>query len=177
MAIDNISVGRQIALLRNSKRLTQAELGERLCVSYQAVSKWERSETLPDTALLPNLASVLETTVDNILCSNRKPVSYKGTVKVEDMIDGLNNLRRMGEKLGKENKIYLSAIQGINENMNTNIESAFTDDYVFEAFVAEAIIQNIMAGMYIDITDIKRHFRYEHFSEIVCDYAKKYNMV
>ncbi len=177
MAIDNISVGRQIAFLRNAKKLTQAELGERLCVSYQAVSKWERGETLPDTALLPDLASVLGTTVDNILCSNRKPVSYKGTVKVEDMIDGLNHLKQMGEKLGKENKIYLSAIHGINECMNTNIEAAFTDDYVFEAFVAEAVIQNIMAEMYIDITDIKRHFRYDHFAEIVCDYAKKFSMV
>lgn len=177
MAIDNISVGRQIAFLRNAKKLTQAELGERLCVSYQAVSKWERGETLPDTALLPDLASILETTVDNILCSNRRPVPFKGTVKVEDIIDGLNHLKQMGEKLGKENKIYLSAIQGINENMNTNIEKAFEDNYIFEAFAAEAVIQNIMQGMYSDITDIKRHFRYEHFSEIVCDYAKKFDMI
>lgn len=42
MSIDNSSVGKQIALLRKAKNLTQAELGERLCISYQAVSKWER---------------------------------------------------------------------------------------------------------------------------------------
>lgn len=177
MSIDNISVGKQIALLRNAKKLTQSDLGERLNVSYQAVSKWERGETLPDTGILPELASILETTVDNLLCGGQRHIAYKGTIKVADMIEGINCLRRIGELLGSENKIYLSAIQGINDNMNTNIENAFSDDYVFEAFVAEAVIQNIMAGMYTDITDVKRHFKYQHFSEIVCDYAQKYNMV
>ena len=55
--IDNEAVGRQIALLRTDKGLTQSELGERLGVSFQAVSKWERGETLPDTGLLPDLAN------------------------------------------------------------------------------------------------------------------------
>lgn len=175
MSIDNKAVGRQIAILRNAKQLTQSELGERLNISFQAVSKWERGETLPDVGILPDLADILETTVDNILCTRRE--SYKCTIKVENMIEGLNSLKRTGELLGKENIIYLSAIQGINDRMNTNIENAFDDDYDFEAFVAEAVIQNLTKGMYVDITDIKRHFKYEHFSEIVCNYAKKYNIV
>ncbi len=66
--MDNGKVGKQIASLRNAKGLTQADLGERIGVSFQAVSKWERGETLPDTAILPSLASVLETSVDQILC-------------------------------------------------------------------------------------------------------------
>ena len=83
----------------------------------------------------------------------------------------------MGELLGKDNQIYLSAVNGINESMNTDIENAFTDDYIFEAFVAEAIIQNIALGMYVDITDINRNFKHKHFSEIVCKYAKEHNMI
>lgn len=35
-------VGEQIASLRKSKRITQSELGERLGVTFQSVSKWER---------------------------------------------------------------------------------------------------------------------------------------
>ncbi len=38
-------IGEQIAFLRKSKNLTQNELGERLGVSFQAVSKWERSHS------------------------------------------------------------------------------------------------------------------------------------
>ena len=175
MSIDNKAVGRQLAILRNEKKMTQSELGERLNVSFQAVSKWERGETLPDVGILPDLADILETTVDNILCVHRE--TYKCTIKVENMIEGLNCLKRCGELLGKENIIYTSAIRGINESMNTEIEKAFDDDYAFEAFVAESVIQSIMKGMYVDITDIKRHFKYEHFSDIVCNYAKKHNIV
>ena len=40
--MDMKTVGNQIAALRKEKGLTQAELGERLGISFQAVSKWER---------------------------------------------------------------------------------------------------------------------------------------
>ncbi len=40
--MDMNAVGRQIADLRRAKRMTQADLGERLGITFQAVSKWER---------------------------------------------------------------------------------------------------------------------------------------
>lgn len=39
-------VGRKIALLRKEKDLTQMELADRLNISYQAVSNWERGVSL-----------------------------------------------------------------------------------------------------------------------------------
>lgn len=175
--IDNKLVGKQIALLRTNKGITQAELGTRLSISFQAVSKWERGETLPDVGILTDLADILETTVDNILRGGKTSISFKGKIKVKDMIEGINHLKKMGELLGKDSQIYRFAIEGVNQNLNTNIEDAFNDDYIFEAFIAEAVIGNILQGKYVDITDIKRNFKYEHFSKIVCDYAKKYNMM
>lgn len=46
MSIDIKKVGNQIAVLRKSKNLTQSELGKRLNISFQAVSKWERGVSL-----------------------------------------------------------------------------------------------------------------------------------
>ena len=40
--MDMQKAGSQIATLRKGRRLTQNDLGERLGVSFQAVSKWER---------------------------------------------------------------------------------------------------------------------------------------
>lgn len=170
-------VGIQISALRRAKGLTQNELGERLGVSFQAVSKWERGENLPDITLLPKLARILETTTDNILLGGEKIVEYKGKFTVSDMIAGLNHLKSMGECLGKDNIIFRAAIEGINTTLNTDIEEAFSDDYIFEAFLAEAIIQNLLAGKYVDISDIKNNFRYEHFKNIVSEYCKKHNIV
>ena len=173
----NISdVGRQIADLRKAKGLTQNELGERLGVSYQAVSNWERGESLPDTALLPELAEVLETSVDSILSGGRAALTYRGRITVASMIEGLQCLKRMGELLGKDALIYRAAIDGIDQRLNTRIEDAFSDDYIFECFVAEAVIQNLMAGAYVDITDVKKSFKYERFRDIVCSYAGKHGI-
>lgn len=82
----------------------------------------------------------------------------------------------MGKYLGKENIIYRHAIGGINENMNTDIEECFHDDYAFEAFVVEAIIQNLKNGAYIDTTDVKINFKHEHFRNIVLNYCEKYGI-
>lgn len=167
----------QISSLRKAKGLTQNELGERVGVSFQAVSKWERGETLPDIAILPDLAKVLETSIDNILLGGEKQVEYKGKISVSDMKTGLDYLKKMGESLGKDNLIYRLAINGINNGMNTDIEEAFTDEYAFEAFLAEAIIQNLIQGMYIDISDVKNNFKSEKFKEVVLDYCKRYDIV
>lgn len=169
-------VGEQIAVLRKAKGLTQSELGERIGVSFQAVSKWERGETLPDVTLLPDLAKILETTVDFILLGSEKVIEYKGKFTVTDMKKGLNCLKNAGEYLGAENIIYRAAIKGINSDLNTDIEEAFNNDYVFEAFLAEAIIQNLISGLYVDISDIKNNFKHDHFKNIVVNYCNRYGI-
>lgn len=169
-------VGKQIASLRKSKRITQSELGERLGVTFQSVSKWERGETLPDTAILLDLADVLETTVDNILGGGERIMEYRGKISVSDMIGGLRALESMGKLLGRENIIYRHAIRGINEGMNTDIEACFSDDYQFECFVAEAVIQNLIRGAYVDTTDVRISFKHEHFRNIVLEYCEKHGI-
>ena len=59
-----MSIGKNIALLRKEKGWTQAELGEILGVSNQAVSKWESEMTMPDIMMLPALAEVFGCSVD-----------------------------------------------------------------------------------------------------------------
>ncbi len=171
-----IKVGEQIASLRKAKGLTQNELGERIGVSFQAVSKWERGETLPDITLLPDLAKILETTIDYILLGSEKITEYKGKFSVADMKKGLDSLKNMGEYLGAENIIYRAAIKGINADLNTDIEEAFTNDYVYEAFLVEAIIQNLIAGLYVDISDVKNNFKHEHFKNIAVEYCNRYGI-
>ena len=175
--MDNKKIGAVIAELRSNKNITQAELGERIGVSFQAVSKWERGETLPDVSVLPDLADILETSIDYILRGGESKFLFKGKIKVSDMMEGINCLKKAGELLGTDNIIYRHAIDGINTGMNTDIEPAFTNDFIFEAFVAEAVIQNLRDGMYVDVTDVMRSFKHEHFRNIVLEHAKKHSIV
>ena len=61
-----MSLGTNLMEARKARGLTQEALGERLGMSPQSVSKWERDECLPDAALLPKLADELETTLDRL---------------------------------------------------------------------------------------------------------------
>jgi transcriptional regulator with XRE-family HTH domain len=65
--ISSNSVGNQILLMRKRNGFTQEELAEKLGVSAQAVSKWENGHTLPETALLPMLSKLLNSSIDSIL--------------------------------------------------------------------------------------------------------------
>lgn len=85
-------------------------------------------------------------------------------------------MKNAGEYLGAENIIYRAAIKGINSDLNTDIEEAFINDYVYEAFLAEAIIQNLISGLYVDISDVKNNFKHEHFKNIVVDYCNRYGI-
>ena len=61
-----MSVGKNIAKFRKTKNLTQAELGELLGVSNQAVSKWEMEQNMPDVILLPEIVKILGITLNQL---------------------------------------------------------------------------------------------------------------
>lgn len=66
-------IGSNIARLRKKKRLTQAELAEKLNYSDKAVSKWERAESMPDILTLMLLAEQFDTDVNELLSDPDQP--------------------------------------------------------------------------------------------------------
>ncbi len=59
-------MGLNIRQLRLAKNMTQEQLGEKLSLSAQSVSKWENGVTLPDIQLLPELSVILGVTIDEL---------------------------------------------------------------------------------------------------------------
>ena len=64
--------GPAIKQLRESRRLTQAELAEKIGVSSKTISKWETAKGLPDISLLQPLARALGISVIELM--NGTPV-------------------------------------------------------------------------------------------------------
>lgn len=174
--IDAAKVGRQIADLRKVKGLTQSQLGERFNISFQAVSKWERGETLPDVGILLDLAKVLETTVDHILNGGQRMMEYTRRVSVAQIREGIECFVHIGELLGKDNLFYIGAMEGIDQKMNMEFEKYLADPYTREAMIAEALVQNIAGGAYVDLSDVQRSFQHPHWVKTVCEYAQKYGL-
>lgn len=71
--MDSIKVGRNIARIRRENNLTQEKVAEALGISAPAVSRWENGHALPDISLLPELARLLDCTIDHILLADEKP--------------------------------------------------------------------------------------------------------
>lgn len=55
-----MTYGEKISHLRKATGMTQEELGKILNVTYQAVSKWERGESLPDFTTMSQIAKVFQ---------------------------------------------------------------------------------------------------------------------
>lgn len=62
--------GRTIAALRRGRNMTQMQLADEMGVSFQAVSNWERGQSMPDISKLPELATLFEVSIDELLGSS-----------------------------------------------------------------------------------------------------------
>ena len=76
--------GATIKALRESKKLTQAEVAEKIGVSSKTVSKWETGKGLPDISLLQPLAQTLSISVIELMngehITNKNQVCYSQIV-------------------------------------------------------------------------------------------------
>ena len=77
-----MSIGKNIAKYRKAKGFTQEELGAKLGVTNQAVSKWESEVSMPDIMLLPEIATVLNITLDDLYGIVKEP--EKVSVSADD---------------------------------------------------------------------------------------------
>lgn len=77
--------GENIFNLRRKSELTQDSLAERLGVTAQAVSKWERGESMPDVSLLPSIAEIFGVTIDSLFGREDKPITEYVPEKQRDI--------------------------------------------------------------------------------------------
>ena len=70
-----IEIANRLYELRKKHNLSQEELAEKLSVSRQAVSKWERCEASPDTDNLIALAKIYGLTLDELIYGEKEEKS------------------------------------------------------------------------------------------------------
>lgn len=100
----NIEIADRLVKLRKKHGLSQEELADKLGISRQAVSKWERAESSPDTDNLICLAKLYGVSLDELLDCDR------------DIDDIADEKRRDSEEKKKEGTVYKD------KNTTVNIE-------------------------------------------------------
>jgi transcriptional regulator with XRE-family HTH domain len=87
---DMIEIGKRLSRLRRNANLTQMEVAERLGISFQAVSYWERGKSLPDISNLVMIAELYHASIDEILDNERQSRAVHNFVsdkKVSDLLE------------------------------------------------------------------------------------------
>lgn len=87
----NVDMAKRLADRRRQAGLTQEGLAEKLDVTRQAVSKWERSESSPDTDNLIALAQLYGVSLDELLYEDVNTKSCEEVFEAE-IVDVNNNI-------------------------------------------------------------------------------------
>lgn len=141
-----MSLGKNIANLRKEKGFTQAELGDLLGVSNQAVSKWEMEMTMPDVMLLPEIAKVLGVDLNDLYGVKREipefsvPVPETGsTMKDRRILNIVAKVEGVDVKIRMPGKV-LQSIMDLCFDDDDGQKKAITD-----------ILDSTMSGTVIDV--------------------------
>ncbi len=85
---------------RKNAGLTQNELAEKICVSRQAITKWESGKGIPDVENLRTISKVLDVSIDFLL--DDEGVADKTVIKEQI---NLNNYVKEGKLRSKEDAV------------------------------------------------------------------------
>ena len=82
--------------LRNKAGLSQDELAEKVYVTRQAVSRWEKGETTPNTETLKLLSKLFDVSINTLLATPREMICHCCGMSLDDTttskeIDGIFN--------------------------------------------------------------------------------------
>ena len=106
--MDKEKIGKFIAKCRKQRKMTQAELGEKLGVTEKSISNWENGRNMPDLSLFKPLCNELNITINELL-SGEKIGMDKYQEKFEENI--VNTIDYSTKRINKYSKfISLSLI-------------------------------------------------------------------
>ena len=92
------NIATNISAMRNAAGLTQAQFAEKLNYTDKAISKWERGESVPDIAVLWQIADMFGVTVDWLISDHG---SSEATPDAEAV------------RAGKQNRILISLLSSV----------------------------------------------------------------
>ena len=93
-----IDIANRLVELRKKHGLSQEQLAEKLGLSRQAVSKWERAEASPDTDNLIMLSRLYEVSLDELLNSDAENEEF---IKDEDAQEDQETKPKNSVRIGK----------------------------------------------------------------------------
>jgi DNA-binding PucR family transcriptional regulator len=117
-----MKIGEKIKELRRENNMTQEQLADYLCVSYQAVSKWETGISNPDLSLFAPLTKLFRVSADELL--GLETETDKKRRELEEIIKDLREmiLISANSKSLDETNNYLLLYNSLDNELRSTVE-------------------------------------------------------
>lgn len=150
------NLGRKICECRQNKGMTQEELAGRIGVTPQALSKWERGQSLPDVSLLVDLCQMLGCSADDLLGTATAKITENNDEKAQNEIWA--NLR--------------NCLEPLELTFGKGLVSAFTDHSYVEQIIQ--VRKNLSKeGILIPLVRIRDDMELEEEEFVILSYRKE----
>lgn len=177
--IMKLNFAENIRKLRRENGLTQEQLAEKVGVSFQTVSRWETGVVYPDIELLPALAELFETRVDELIgCTknDKDKILEKRWEEYEKLTDAEEQyayLKEMKRDFPKEYDIPLSMLKIMfYDKIHQDELCAVFED--FSALCTDKFYIDEAQNMYISLEEESAAMRFIQNSSISESDASKY---
>jgi len=127
-----MTFGEKLSSLREQANLTQSELAEKLNVTRQAITKWEKGNGLPDLDNIKKLSSIFNTSIDELL-------DYKITEIKLEVDTTKETIDKENSKFSKVNQFMISKFKNADsiEMLNREKKLTFWQE-IFDIFFTPA---------------------------------------
>lgn len=89
--MDQMKIGKFIAVLRKEKGLTQEQLGEKLGVTNKTISRWENGNYMPDVEMLSLLSKEFGVSINELISGERLLAEDFKKAADDNLVTALNN--------------------------------------------------------------------------------------
>lgn len=145
--MEQAKVGKFIAECRKNKKMTQAELAEKLNITDRAISKWETGKGMPDSSIMLELCNELDISVNELLSGEVIKMETYNQKAEENLL----KMKKQIEKMRKKFSI-ISYIFGIITILmfigNIILNSIYRDSWDNSLYRALGLIISFIACMF-----------------------------
>ncbi len=127
-----LNYGKTITVLRKQRGMTQAELGEALSVTYQAVSKWENGLSQPSIDVLADICKIFNITMDEFIKIAGSDQAEEVAVAISNNEPALTSEETAAIVREELNKIEAKKQQAIIDAQKEQERKRIEQDKIFE---------------------------------------------
>ena len=104
--MEQAKVGKFIAECRKNKKMTQAELAEKLNITDRAISKWETGKGMPDSSIMLELCNELDISVNELLSGEVIKMETYNQKAEENLLEMKKQIEKMRKKFSVISYIF-----------------------------------------------------------------------